>query len=53
MAVDKGTGDNEEGSAIVFSSPVHYHSKAYARKPTKEEVLRQQIEQDYPSAECK
>ena len=51
VAVDKGTGD--EGSAIVFSSAAHYHSKPYERKPTEEEIVRQSIEAKYPSAICK
>ena len=52
VAVDKGTSDNE-GSAIVFSNPIHYHSKPFIRKPTEEEVVRQQIEAEYPSRLCK
>ena len=52
VAVDKGSGDNE-GSAIVFSDPVHYHSSSFARKPTEEEIVRQRIETEYPPQLCK
>ena len=52
MAVDKGSGDNE-GNAIVFSDPLHYHSSRFARKPTEEEIVRQQIQAEYPPQLCK
>ena len=51
MAVDKGSGDNE-GNAIVFSDPLHYHSSRFARKPTEEEIVRQQIQAEYPPQLC-
>ena len=54
VAVDKGTGsDKGEGSAVAYSNPVYYHSKAFATKPTEEERLRQNIEEKYPSHLCK
>ena len=55
MAVDKGTGSSNEGegSAVVFSDAVHYHSKRFMKKPTQEEIVRQNIQSKYPSLLCK
>ena len=55
MAVDKGTGSSNkgEGSAVVFSDAVHYHSKQFVKKPTQEEIVRKNIQLKYPSRLCK
>ena len=52
--MDKGTGSDErEGSAVVFSNPIYYHSKPFTKKLTEEEVVRQNIKDKYPSHLCK
>ena len=54
MAVDKGTGSGgSAGGAVVFSNPVYYHSKAFAREPSAEEIVRRNIQLKYPSRLCK
>ena len=55
VAVDKGTGSSNEGegSAVVFSDAVHYHSKPFVKKPTQEEIVRKNIQLKYPSFLCK
>ena len=55
MAVDKGAGSSNkaEGSAVVFSDAVHYHSKPFVKKPTQEEIVRKNIQFKYPSLLCK
>lgn len=56
VAVDKGAGWGEfEGRAIVYSKPIHYHSRPFMVRPEPPDpatLIRQQIERRYPPGEC-